>query len=165
MDATPSPNSESGTVERVTTLEPTLVATTKSKNPKKVAAGRAGAAARKAKQEKILDELRAAKQTLHSPEEHAPPVKDTNTVPMPVRSVATGREYTMPVEPNERTTNWIPLIVGAGLVGGVIFVFRSGNATAMTRRTEPPRAAGADTMRLDPPSAQQLKGCDPFLMD
>ena len=37
---------------------------TKQKNPKKVAAGHAGAAARKAKQERVLGELREVKTSL-----------------------------------------------------------------------------------------------------
>ena len=47
-------------MERVTAEPPTPLAQG-NKDPKKQAAGRAGAAARKAKQEKILDELRNAK--------------------------------------------------------------------------------------------------------
>ena len=38
--------------------------TGKPKDPKKVAAGRAGAAAKKAKQERLLEELRAAKEAI-----------------------------------------------------------------------------------------------------
>ena len=41
------------------------------KDPKKVAAGKAGAAARKAKQQKLLDELRQAKAALRPDETHA----------------------------------------------------------------------------------------------
>ena len=50
-------------VERVT------VASRPSKDLKKVAAGRAGAAARKAKHERLLQELRAAKESFRVPEE------------------------------------------------------------------------------------------------
>ncbi|MCU7846330.1 MAG: hypothetical protein KZQ93_21045, partial [Candidatus Thiodiazotropha sp. (ex Monitilora ramsayi)] len=42
------------------------------KNPKKVAAGRAGAAARKAKQERLLEELRAAKESFRAGEASIP---------------------------------------------------------------------------------------------
>ena len=42
------------------------------KDPKKVAAGRAGAAARKAKQERLLEQLRAAKGSFRSGEASVP---------------------------------------------------------------------------------------------
>ncbi|MEW8585163.1 MAG: hypothetical protein AB2531_05310, partial [Candidatus Thiodiazotropha sp.] len=46
---------------------------TENKNPKKVAAGRAGAAARKAKQERLLEQLRAAKESFRPGEASIPP--------------------------------------------------------------------------------------------
>ena len=49
----------------MTTPAPVVASlTAKPKDPKKVAAGRAGAAARKAKQERLLEELRAAKEAI-----------------------------------------------------------------------------------------------------
>ena len=41
--------------------------TEKIKDPKKVAAGRAGTAARKAKQERLLEQLRGAKESFRPP--------------------------------------------------------------------------------------------------
>ena len=51
------------TVERVTEPKP-LAKPSREKDPKKVAARRAGAVARKARQDKLLEEFRVAKETL-----------------------------------------------------------------------------------------------------
>ena len=78
-----------GPVERVT------VASRPSKEPKKVAVGRAGAAARKAKakQERLFEELRAAKELFRVLEERngIPPKDASNT-----------REHVAAVVPKER---------------------------------------------------------------
>ena len=80
---------------------------TKVKDPKKVAAGRAGAAACKAKQEKLLKELQEAKESILSRGESG---FKSQEEPGPVANV-----------PQEKHT-WIPWILGAaGLVGVVIF--------------------------------------------
>jgi anti-sigma factor RsiW len=50
--------------ERVTSEPPKVLSAVPTKDPRKVAAGKAGAAARKAKQEKLKDELRKAKAAL-----------------------------------------------------------------------------------------------------
>ena len=60
---------------------------TKAKNPKKVAAGKAGAVARKKKQEKILEELRHLKKSSHqepaNPVVRAEPAQPEQIFPAP----------------------------------------------------------------------------------
>ena len=56
----------------------------KEKNPKRVAGGRAGAAARKAKQRRLLEQLQAAKESLR------PPVSASDNDGTSARSSGTG---------------------------------------------------------------------------
>ena len=112
----------------MTTPAPVPVAaspTAKSKDPKKVAAGRAGAAARKAKQESLLEELRAAKQSLQTEAvaEAATPVADVVPKEQPV---AKQQPMPAPGDPGDPVkADWTPwiLLVGAGLAA--LCVWRS----------------------------------------
>ena len=73
------------TVERVTEPKP-LAKPSKEKDPKKVTAGRAGAAACKVRQDKLLEEFRVAKETLccsNSCSTDTANVATANTVPAP----------------------------------------------------------------------------------
>ena len=77
----------------------------KAKDPKKVAARRAGAAAR---QKRLLEQLQAAKESLRPPADN-----DGTSAPQ--------KEAKSPKRTDERpehSHNWIPWIIGACLVGG-----------------------------------------------
>ncbi|MCU7813518.1 MAG: hypothetical protein KZQ77_20125 [Candidatus Thiodiazotropha sp. (ex Notomyrtea botanica)] len=80
------------------------------KNPKKVAAGRAGAAARKAKQERLLKELQAAKESFHPGEASIPSGKEADQ-----QHSVTHAHADTPLE-----HNWTPWIIGACLAGGAL---------------------------------------------
>ena len=88
------------------------------KNPKKVAAGRAGAAARKAKRERLLQELQEAKQSQLLFKEPEQDVEQLTKEPDPL-------------PPSKQTddnnqVNWIPLVVGSScLLGAYLYTHRS----------------------------------------
>lgn len=148
-------------VDRVTTPKQ------KVKDPKKVAAGRAGAAARKAKQEQLLEQLRTAKETFRPPAGEA-------SMPPPKEAVSKGPGY------NRggcctATTNWAPWIIGACLTGGAIAFLRH---TQISQVAPASAAVGpvdcapklvacckATTQQDKPPGARQLKVGDPFHME
>ena len=75
--------------------------TEKVKNPKKVAAGRAGAAARKAKQERLLEQLRGAKESFR------PPAGDGTPANIPPKEADHEQAVSRP-ERREGLTNWTP---------------------------------------------------------
>ena len=159
-------------MERVTTPAPVPVAaspTAKSKDPKKVAAGRAGAAARKAKQESLLEELRAAKQSLQTEAvaEAATPVADVvpKEQPMPA-----------PGDPGDPVkADWTPwiLLVGAGLAALCVTYMSRSPLVKLTERQQKqqhPEAHSSGARQPDgtsttPRGAQQLKVTDPFHME
>lgn len=124
---------------------------TKPKDPKKVAAGRAGAAARKAKQERLLEELRGAKEKLHDTNDasdggtpdvavsHVTVPHDAAGVVAAQRShvsvtatVAEQRQHQQHVEKQHEQEHhgnlpggqrsWIPWIIGGCLAGGIVVV-------------------------------------------
>ena len=105
------------TVKRVTEPKP-LAKPSREKDPKKVAAGRAGAAACKARQDKMLEEFRVAKETLCcSNSTDAANVATASTVLAPQTRIAKQEESA-----STSTTDWTPWIIGAaGLVGVVMF--------------------------------------------
>ena len=158
-------------VERVTAPVPVP----KTKNPKKVEAGRAGAAARKAKQERLLEELRAAKQSLQSEAvaEAAMPVADI--VVAKQQPVAKQQSLPAPADPADPVkADWTPwLLFGAGLA--VLCVWRSPLAKLTERQQKPQhlevaRSASSggsqpDLRSMKPQCAQQLKVPDPFHME
>ena len=170
----------------MTTPAPVPVAaspTAKSKDPKKVAAGRAGAAARKAKQESLLEELRAAKQSLQ-PEavaETATPVADVVVAKQqeqPVADVPSQQPKPAPADPvvalQHVKSDWTPwILVGAGLAAlCVTYMSRSPlvKLTARQQKQQHPeaRSSGATLARQPPTTprgAQQLKVTDPFHME
>ena len=162
----------------MTTPAPVPVAaspTAKSKDPKKVAAGRAGAAARKAKQESLLEELRAAKQSLQTEAvaEAATPVADVVPKEQPV---AKQQPMPAPGDPGDPVkADWTPWILldGAGLAAlCVTYMSRSPlvKLTERQRKQQHPeaRSSGATLARQPPPTprcAQHLKiPDDPFYM-
>lgn len=126
-------------MKRVTAPSPTA----RTKDPKKQAAGRAGAAARKAKQERLLEELRAAKEAIAPA---ATPVADgavakqqEQPVTGTTRSASRVNQQrhsvsSAPADPGdparsaaEAAADWTPwILVGAGLAAlGVTYMSRS----------------------------------------
>ena len=157
-------------LERVTTPAPVPVMA-KSKDPKKVAAGRAGAAARKAKQERLLEELRAAKQSLQ-PEavaEAATPVADVVVAKQREQPVVKQHPMPSPADPGGPVkADWTPwILVGAGLAA--LCVWRSPQVK-LTERLQKQlypeaRPSGAIQPPPTPRCAQHLKDQDPFHME
>ena len=142
--------------------------TARTKDPKKQAAGRAGAAARRARQESLLAELRAAKAAIA---EAAMPVADVVVAKRQEQPVA--KQQPMPAPATNVKADWTPLIlVGAGLA--VLCVWRS--LTPSVKQTvsgahqqlhPEARSSGAsqpDSTSTTPLGAQHLK-VDPFLME
>ena len=165
----------------MTTPAPVPVAaspTAKSKDPQKVAAGRAGAAARKAKQESLLEELRAAKQSLQTEAvaEAATPVADVVPKEQPV---AKQQPMPAPGDPvvalQHVKADWTPwiLLVGAGLAALCVTYMSRSPLVKLTERQQKQqhpeaRSSGArqpDGTSTTPRGAQQLKVTDPFHME
>ena len=130
--------------------------TEKVKDPKKVAAGRAGAAARKAKQEeRLLEQLRASKESFR------PPAGDGTSANIPPKEAA-AVSADKRLERREGLTNWTPWIVGACLAGGTLVFLRN----AQTRNPASVALAPVDSAPKQPaPGAKQLKTRDPFYME
>ena len=128
--------------------------TVKVKNPKRQAAGRAGAAARKAKQERLFEELRAAKESVKQQQ-------DAPVVPV-VHDHIEGRK---PVSETGSVAKWTPWIIGvAGLMGAYIFIYQHQPQKA-PQRVVNDQAIAFKPLSSKPPSAQQLKVTDdPFYM-
>ena len=151
----------------MTTPAPVPVAaspTAKSKDPKKVAAGRAGAAARKAKQESLLEELRAAKQSLQTEAvaEAVTPVADVVPKEQPV---AKQQPMPAPGDPGDPVkADWTPwiLLVGAGLAALCVWRSPLVKLTERQQKQQHPeaRSSGATLARQPPATprcAQHLK--------
>ena len=149
MEETKQENQE--TAEEPAQSPPVERVTEKVKDPKKVVAGHAGAAARKAKQEeRLLEQLRVAKESFR------PPAGDDTSANIPPKEEAA----VFQTECREGLTNWTPWVVGACLAGGALVFLRS----AQTRR--PASAAPVDSAPKQPaPGARQLKTQDPFYME
>ena len=143
--------------ERVTLAPevPSEAVTLRSKDPKKVVAGRAGAAARKAKQERVLEELRAAKASLkHSDTSHAA-TKQRHDEPTP--------------KPAQRhdTSPWTSLIiVGAGLaaIGYMLNMRANRHKTRSVVTQSAEKVASADAQQQLPDTPQLKVSTDPFYM-
>ena len=162
----------------MTTPAPVPVAaspTAKSKDPKKVAAGRAGAAARKAKQESLLEELRAAKQSLQTEAvaEAATPVADVVVAKQQEQPVAKQQPMPAPGDPGDPVkADWTPwiLLVGAGLAALCVWRSPLVKLTERQQKQQHPeaRSSGATLARQPPATprcAQHLKvPDDPFYM-
>ena len=84
-----------------------------------MAAGCAGAAAQKAKQERLLEQLRGAKESFR------PPAVDGTPANIPPKEADKQQAVSADKRPEhnrEGLTNWTPWIVGACLTGGA-FMF------------------------------------------
>ena len=169
----PPPQPETA-AERVTAEAPpeplTTAKSAAQKDPRKVAAGRAGAAARKAKQQKLLDELREAKAALEPatpPVDVVPPERSAQAPPKDaaVPAVATTRQ-----QQTAARTDWIPWIIGGLGLAGVVWFLR-GNGFAITTRgvAAPPKASApspAGTAAKQPVASKQLEtSSSPFYME
>ena len=114
--------------------------TEKVKDPRKVAAGRAGAAARKAKQEeRLLEQLRAAKESFR------PPAGEASIPPKEADSKDQEHTDKRPEHNREVLTSWTPWIIGACLTGGDSSFFE-------TRKQEVPRRWRQAPLTLRPSS-------------
>ena len=111
------------TVERVTV---------KVKDPKKVAAGRAGAAVRKVKQERLLEQLRAAKESFRPGEASIPP-KEATATPDEPKDQELRRDADKRPEHNG-LTNWTPWIIWACLTGGATHALFLSRACAIAKQ-------------------------------
>ena len=154
MEETNQKNQE--TAEEPTQRPPVERVTEKVKDPKKVVAGRAGAAARKAKQEgRLLEQLRVAKESFR------PPAGDGTSANIPPKEAAAVSADKWP-ERREGLTNWTPWVVGACLAGGALVFLRN----VQTRSPASVAAAPVDSAPKQPaPGAKQLKTRDPFYME
>ena len=91
------------------------------KDPKKVEAGRKGAAARKRKQEAILEELRKAKEDLLT---H--PGEDVIIEQVPRNETAT-RTYE-----SHSSSSWLIGLATVALIGGIVLVYKRPQKTQTT---------------------------------
>ena len=131
--------------------------TEKVKDPKKVVAGRAGAAARKAakQEERLLEQIRVAKESFRHP------AGDGTSANIPPKEAAAASADKRP-ERREGLTNWTPWVVGACLAGGALVFLRN----AQTRSPASVAAAPVYSAPKQPdPGAKQLKTRDPFYME
>ena len=154
MEETKQENQE--TAEEPALSPPVERVTEKVKDKKKVVAGRASAAAQKAKQEeRLLEQLREAKESFR------PPAGDDTSANIPPKEVAAVSADKQP-ERSEGLTNWTPWVVGACLAGRALVFL--GNA--QMRSPASVAAAPIDSATKQPAlSAKQLKTRDPFYME
>ena len=144
MEETKQENQD--TAEEPVQSPPVKRVTEKVKDPKKVAAGRAGAAARKTKQEERLEQLRVAKEPFRLP-----------AAPANIPSPPEADQAVSQPERREGLTNWAPWVIGACLAGG---------ALVFLRQTTSPATGPVDSAPKQPaPDAKQLKTRDPFYME
>ena len=123
VKAMPEPPAAESTIPPAaeSTTPPTAEATrvTIAKDPKKVTAGLKGAAARKAKQEAVLEQLRKAKDGLRAdPQEHHAPAAAEATTP-----------------PANPTSNLWPYAVFAGAAALAFFAIMQKNVPAAEKKT------------------------------
>ena len=168
------PSDDLSSIERVTTDPVVPPATTDDrhgvslpgqphqKNPQKVAAGRAGAAARKAKHEKILAELREAKAPLQRQD-------DRETVGPSQQSCQEGEPaHEIPPSQPDTTcrTDWVPallVIAGMGVAGGVWWRCRA--TTCRSDVTNVRRQPSGQPTAGPPVKSPHLNTSDPFIME
>ena len=156
MKETKQENQE--TAEEPAQSPPVERVTEKVKDKKKVAAGRAGAAARKAKQEeRRLEQLRAAKESFRP---HPPTPAAPANIPPKEADQAVSRP-----ERREGLTNWTPWIVGASLTEGALLFLRQTRRPASVA-AGPVDSAPKQPVNKPPRPDRQLKASpDPFYME
>ena len=155
MEETKQENQE--TAEEPVQSPPVKRVTEKVRDPKKVAAGRAGAAARKTHQEeRLLQQLRVAKEPFRPPPPPPPPHTHT-AAPANISPPSEADQAVSQPERREGLTNWAPWVIGACLAGG---------ALVFLRQTRSPATGPVDSAPMQPaPDAKQLKTRDPFYME
>ena len=121
MEETKQENQE--TAEELAQSPPVERVTEKVKDSKKVVAGRAGAAARKAKQgERLLEQLRVAKESFRPPPPS--PAGDGTSANIPPKEAA-AVSADKRLERREGLTNWTPWVLGVCLPGGALVFLRN----------------------------------------
>ena len=132
----------------------------KVKDLRKVAAGHAGAAARKAKQEiRLLEQLRSAKESFR------PPAGDGTSANIPLKEADQEQAVSADKRPEhpEELTNWTPWIIGACLTGGVLMFLPRLHATQMPQAAQTSGGTGASPIDTAP---KQLEASpNPFYME
>ena len=125
-----------------------------------MAAGRAGAAARKAKQERLLEQLWGAKEPFR------PPAGDGTSANIPPKEADHEQAVSRP-ERREGLTNWTPWIVGACLTGGaLVFLRNAQTGSPASVAAGPVDSAPKQPVDKPPRPDRQLKtGSDPFYME
>ena len=164
MEIQPTPELMEG-VESVTVPAPVPVVaslTAKTKDQKKVAAGRARAAARCARQESLLAELRAVKEAINplseAVAEAATPVADVFVAKQqPMHAPATHI-----VRHKVSKADWTPWLLFAGAGLAALYVLRTPQQHPEVARSV---SSGASQSPSTPRCAQQLKVTDPFHME
>ena len=145
------------------TQNPVERVTEKVKDPKKVAGGRAGAAARKANQERLLVQLRGAKESFRPPAGDGTPANIPPKEADQEQAVSADKRS----EHNREVTNWTPWIVGVCLTGGALMFLRN----TQTRSPASVAAGPVDSAPKQPvdkpprPDRQLKTGPDPFYME
>jgi hypothetical protein len=132
------------------TDEPQMTTVRQQKDPKKQAAGKAGAAARKAKQERLLAELRDAKAVMQQDTEGA-----TASISA---SIATQQPKASTAHHND--SSWIPWVMGAAGLTGLAWIV----ASTQCRNGSAPKEQQQQA-KLSPPVKQLKATADPFYMD
>jgi len=135
--------------------------TKSNKDPKKVAAGRAGAAARKVKQERLLEEARTAKESLRS--------NSSSTVPVEALARSEGTDG-QEQERRAHRLNWNPWLIVSCLAGAALLFQRLRVPKEQAQTKSPavaPQVQRDSVSKPDnPPCVKQLKvASDPFYME
>ena len=133
-------------------LQPNLNRVTKEKDPKKVAAGKKGAEARKKKQEVLLSQLREAKVKIHVDERNEPEHHDHSD------AIISNSHDTVPEnQPKTNSKLEDPVlwgIAGAALLGGFVWYSKLTTTSNQTPAVTVPKD---QTLILN-------KKADPFIM-
>ena len=126
----------------------------KPKDPRKVATGRAGAASRRKKQERLLEELQKAKEAQWDAEStsDAPPDRELKDPPVPAKPAVE--------EKIEKSTPAVGFAIGAAAaLLGIIYLVASRRAPPVALQQTPKKLV------TPPPPAEHLNVSDPFHME
>lgn len=138
----------------------------KEKDPKRVAVSHRSAAARKAKEEeRLLSQLKAAKQSFRPSDVPSFPLERHQRAESKIHTQAGGMSEAL-----EPAFAWTPWVIGACLAGGILFAVKNADGFAARARTEikhPVKGAASPmTESLFPKETQRhLNERDPFHME
>jgi hypothetical protein len=136
---------------------------TKEKDPKKVEAGRRGAAARKSKLEQLKAELQASKHILESAVLHEDAPQGQKEALLSETAAPSSPQPEKKRSSREHKMDWTPWIVGGGTcIAGVVLYPRI-RPYVIALRDSIVGTTGAGTAVV--PTASQLKPADPFHME